>query len=179
MVVATVLRWPSYRRRTCFNPWRVFLVVATVISSANAETKAFPFQSLAGFLGRCDPLFIRYSFNASSFQSLAGFLGRCDLNVAEAIQKAQVVSIPGGFSWSLRLLVVVLKKTINNKFQSLAGFLGRCDSSPRLSHKLRSGFQSLAGFLGRCDSSDQIFYNDTKQVSIPGGFSWSLRRQAS
>ena len=111
------------------------------------------------------------------FQSLAGFLGRCDLKYCMAMRPRRLeVSIPGGFSWSLRHCLIHRPKALNKLFQSLAGFLGRCDVSANCRVRLIAvPFQSLAGFLGRCDRSDYIDAAVDVLVSIPGGFSWSLR----
>ena len=65
------------------------------------------------------------------------------------------VSIPGGFSWSLRQSVGPLFGRTPDEFQSLAGFLGRCD-------------------VGSSGEGEGWYVN----VSIPGGFSWSLRLQS-
>ena len=85
-----------------FNPWRVFWLVATS-RLPTPETPIAMFQSMAGFLARCD---------GSGGQSL---LGR------------RRVSIPGGFSGSLRRYNAVLGYFQSTQFQSLAGFLARCD----------------------------------------------------
>ena len=62
-----------------FNPWRVFLVVATTPTGARPSRHCTTFQSLAGFLGRCDPSDNeKVLVTEAQFQSLAGFLGRCD-----------------------------------------------------------------------------------------------------
>ena len=63
----------------------------------------------------------------SSFQSLAGFLGRCDRISVSLFLSARIVSIPGGFSWSLRQGDSRGEGQDAWLFQSLAGFLGRCD----------------------------------------------------
>ena len=105
LVVATLR--PRHRARfwICFNPWRVFLVVATLLDLR---------------------LFIHYTSG---------------------------VSIPGGFSWSLRRQIPIGSSLEHIRFQSLAGFLGRCDNVLIRLADLHLGV-----------------------VSIPGGFSWSLRR---
>jgi len=58
------------------------------------------FQSLAGFLDRCDDgLKSGIEKVSDMFQSLAGFLDRCDLQTAVIdFATADTVSIPGGFS---------------------------------------------------------------------------------
>ena len=67
------------------------------------------FQSLLGFLMRCDSLTVDADGVANEFQSLLGFLMRCD-----------GISAPG---------------PVRNytKFQSLLGFLMRCDLQQSLS----------------------------------------------
>ena len=60
------------------------------------------FQSLAGFLVRCDSKSLDISINQIQFQSLAGFLVRCDLRRSSCSDPIWIVSIPGGFSCALR-----------------------------------------------------------------------------
>ena len=85
------------------------------------------FQSLLGFLMRCDSFLDSAISNNSVFQSLLGFLMRCD-------------SIPSPF---LR---------ISSMFQSLLGFLMRCDVTTSSMSMVSPKFQSLLGFLMRCDT---------------------------
>ena len=59
------------------------------------------FQSLSGFLMRCDGIFAPNSFAAAMFQSLSGFLMRCDEYARPTIQPLTEVSIPIGFSDAL------------------------------------------------------------------------------
>ena len=211
--------------KTSFNPWRVFWLVATLqcgpgifpehpvsipggfsgslrLSLSRAATgKVLLFQSLAGFLARCDVQDWSAKNSWSWFQSLAGFLARCDIgfyfNRATTPTK---VSIPGGFSGSLRLLCRAAGDFGQVLFQSLAGFLARCDCPPErrrypgfsvsipggFSGSLRpdtryhsqvpfAAFQSLAGFLARCDHGRDLRLGQDLTVSIPGGFSGSLR----
>ena len=113
---------------------------------------------------------------AFEFQSLAGFLGRCDLLPCQLLQ----IILAGFNPWRVFLVVAtcgwlkISRQCV--KFQSLAGFLGRCDSFWKSALKKRcTGFQSLAGFLGRCDIPGTINAKLETEVSIPGGFSWSLR----
>ena len=84
------------------------MLVATS-AAGGTLTITSEFQSLAGFLARCD----LYPLNKDvisyvKFQSLAGFLARCDVSIKTSV------------------------KELVGKFQSLAGFLARCDleSSP-------------------------------------------------
>ena len=61
-----------------------------------------PFQSLSGFLIRCDDAGIRHIDPPGYlFQSLSGFLIRCDGKGGEVLGRLAVVSIPIGFSDSL------------------------------------------------------------------------------
>ena len=63
------------------------------------------FQSLLGFLMRCDRMFTEHcNSRKEAFQSLLGFLMRCDMNL-----------------WG--------SHTPKKKFQSLLGFLMRCDAN--------------------------------------------------
>ena len=67
------------------------------------ECATLLFQSLLGFLMRCD-ISAAGVWTAIGFQSLLGFLMRCDL------------------------IVALLDPIVFAKFQSLLGFLMRCDS---------------------------------------------------
>ena len=155
------------------------MVVAT-FTWGSSRAVADAFQSLAGFLGRCD--FTRrfpYQTIYDVFQSLAGFLGRCDY-----IDPANLAAL-------------------EEAFQSLAGFLGRCDLS--LESALGVGIsrfnpwrvflvvatlpRSLTGWESNRFNPWRVFlvvatfkhYSEPQYdrylVSIPGGFSWSLRRE--
>ena len=133
------------------------------------------FQSLLGFLMRCDPALLDVrTWNKVSipagfsdalrptaisgfafgglFQSLLGFLMRCDPPVA-------ALSIPTSV-----------------RFQSLLGFLMRCDFRNKLCQDyLSTAFQSLLGFLMRCDARYAGCSTGLSTVSIPAGFSDALR----
>gem|GEM_PF-3344309 len=63
----------------------------------------------------------------------------------------QIVSIPGGFSWSLRHILYLVKPTRYCSFNPWRVFLVVATSSTIGASGLGSKFQSLAGFLGRCD----------------------------
>ena len=202
MVVATAALLPCQDALCrCFNPWRVFLVVATLRWIPRAG-RLREFQSLAGFLGRCDALTncsattALTSFNPwrvflvvateqlghgpdsfMTFQSLAGFLGRCDGRPAYMNYLLQEVSIPGGFSWSLRLLDSSGSSPADAEVSIPGGFSWSLRQRGLKPHRAEYMlFQSLAGFLGRCDPLISINRYQRIVVSIPGGFSWSLRR---
>jgi len=59
------------------------------------------FQSLSGFLMRCDAEVGRAALDDLEFQSLSGFLMRCDLIVSLLGTVSRAVSIPIGFSDAL------------------------------------------------------------------------------
>ena len=110
------------------------------------------------------------------FQSLLGFLMRCDARPLECWGCRSEVSIPAGFSDALRLCAPEVFPVSVIGFQSLLGFLMRCDQTVyekwetertvsipagfsdalRRFMRMRLGqtslFQSLLGFLMRCDS---------------------------
>ena len=65
------------------------------------DNRNFSFQSLSGFLMRCDIRSGALTFPASWFQSLSGFLMRCDRNLCRGVPLARPVSIPIGFSDAL------------------------------------------------------------------------------
>ena len=116
----------------------------------------------------------------SRFQSLAGFLARCDSWERDRLFLRRAVSIPGGFSGSLRPVIPSRSSPASWWFQSLAGFLARCDGIPgamteteaavsipggfsgslrlkcwMLREFMQCQFQSLAGFLARCDNPEK------------------------
>ena len=71
----------------------------------------------------------RLSSAYKQFQSLLGFLMRCDVGINGASTGEYSVSIPAGFSDALRLLFPSNLLGSSGEFQSLLGFLMRCDSS--------------------------------------------------
>jgi len=88
------------------------------------------FQSLAGFRARCDAGggYV-YAYDYILFQSLAGFQARCDpLGRVGRPGRPDDVSIPGGFSGSLRPNSNIAGTDAYIEFQSLAGFQARCDA---------------------------------------------------
>ena len=60
------------------------------------------FQSLLGFLMRCDVTVVRPKYPTMPFQSLLGFLMRCDGKDPRTGNTGVDVSIPAGFSNALR-----------------------------------------------------------------------------
>ena len=61
------------------------------------------FQSLSGFLVRCNAKHNDLEKNPEMFQSLSGFLVRCNFPLGSQQPEAVFVSIPVGFSRSLQL----------------------------------------------------------------------------
>ncbi len=110
-----------------FNPCRVFKLVA-MVSTGHLTSADNWFQSLSGFQARCDtPTLNRFAMFRAEFQSLSGFQARCD-GVYRALNFGrQLVSIPVGFSSSLRFHKLYLIPYNFSKFQSLSGFQARCD----------------------------------------------------
>ena len=100
---------------------------------------------------RCDVIYhYNIMIQPCKFQSLLGFLMRCDKTPQLfLICHGALVSIPAGFSDALRLNDVPENHSLR-KFQSLLGFLMRCDSHCD-SYACTEWFQSLLGFLMRCD----------------------------
>jgi len=167
-------------RWTGFNPCRVFSFAATI--AATARRIAFSkFQSLSGFLVRCDNKIIApptpikvvsipVGFSRSlrlSLSSIWGFVyegfNPCRVFSFAATQKLlkliegpTIVSIPVGFSRSLRPAGFLPQIYDNVKFQSLSGFLVRCDGKKVFQLWHFSQFQSLSGFLVRCDYRDTL-----------------------
>ena len=134
------------------------------------------FQSLLGFLMRCDLGLAEIGEGGKKFQSLLGFLMRCDSVSLSSLLLCISVSIPVGFSDALRLIGSASAADVTNMFQSLLGFLMRCDVSPFLTSIPIIMFQSLLGFLMRCDLQCRTGMKSFGTVSIPVGFSDALRR---
>ena len=89
------------------------------------------FQSLLGFLMRCDACVIVCCPVSAVFQSLLGFLMRCDTPSVRWVDDYGEVSIPAGFSNALRPLIADIRLLFWFMFQSLLGFLMRCDTNCR------------------------------------------------
>ena len=109
------------------------------------------------------------------FQSLLGFLMRCDQIWRHADRNHNRVSIPAGFSDALRPRFSIVFVFDISEFQSLLGFLMRCDATLRRNNDNLTSFQSLLGFLMRCDSGFKMVAAAITNVSIPAGFSDALR----
>ena len=133
----------------CFNPCRVFLVVATMTALLEIIAEELEFQSLSGFLGRCDRAFSGSPHRRrTQFQSLSGFLGRCDVGITNS-----GFSGPSCFN-PCRVFLVVATGSDQSyteadiMFQSLSGFLGRCDHLGRWPRSgRRTGFNPCRVFL--------------------------------
>ena len=90
--------------------------------------------------------------DCSMFQSLSGFLVRCNSDVNRAVQgMSDRVSIPIGFSGSLQHRMRWYRPGLGYEFQSLSGFrfVATLKDSPKDGKPLV--FQSLSGFLVRCN----------------------------
>ena len=87
--------------RKSFNPYRVFWFAATMLSMWIGRSY-LAFQSLSGFLVRCNPLDCMEAAPTLKFQSLSGFLVRCNILTDAEITSEIAVSIPIGFSGSLQ-----------------------------------------------------------------------------
>ena len=150
------------------------------MQSGSAQRARTGFQSLLGFLMRCDYFSPRLAASRSSaFQSLLGFLMCCDRRLQTRPRRARRVSIPAGFSDALRHSVITIFASTIAMFQSLLGFLMRCDVTNSATPGLPEGFQSLLGFLMRCDEINLVIEDLHKcVVSIPAGFSDALRPNA-
>ena len=131
-----------------FNPCRVFLVVAT-IPMMNAFPSAYLFQSLSGFLGRCD---FGQQFAArmenEGFQSLSGFLGRCDPSFSNSSSRLRPCFNPCRVFLVVATRISRLPACPPPGFQSLSGFLGRCDGAVMIGSAASSaGFNPCRVFL--------------------------------
>ena len=160
------------------------------------------FQSLSGFLARCDfgqrspelvqgPVSIPVGFSRSLRQygvsglrppleavSIpVGFSRSLRLTAwRRGVVQTQTVSIPVGFSRSLRLRENLKSGKLKIEFQSLSGFLARCD------FKLNPQFEFEKGSFNPCRVFSLVATTALRKcfpgfcdVSIPVGFSRSLR----
>ena len=81
------------------------------------------FQSLSGFLMRCDQRYKNPTHPDRGFQSLSGFLMRCDQASLACYRDAHAAG-----------------------FQSLSGFLMRCDTGTESAYTFGSGFNPYRVF---------------------------------
>ena len=110
------------------------------------------FQSLLGFLMRCDLTPISRSGSGGIlFQSLLGFLMRCDKSRCALFRDSSLVSIPDGFSYALR------------PFRSHSADVAIKVSIP-------TGFSDVLRYQRKRERCHYFL------VSIPTGFSDALRR---
>ena len=168
------------------------------------ETLTPRFQSLLGFLMRCDHKRLCVCRDHGVVSIPVGFsdaLRHCvcttryyfryvsiPVGFSDALRLPEghillalidVVSIPVGFSDALRPYLFRQCVVTHKKFQSLLGFLMRCDDVAPDGHDPNVEFQSLLGFLMRCDTRRGIVAGGSGFVSIPVGFSDALRRNAA
>ncbi len=135
-----------------FNPYRVFSIVATIPRS--------PLQRTAGRVSI--PIGFSLSLRRSRpvprsrpdrpFQSLSGFLYRCD-----RLPLPAQGGVPGFNPYRVFSIVATEWEAsfedLYLRFQSLSGFLYRCDYFTwDWDDSTAAGFQSLSGFLYRCDA---------------------------
>ena len=108
------------------------------------------------------------------FQSLLGFLMRCDLE-SRAVAVRCCVSIPAGFSDALRRRCKTRKCGCVLLFQSLLGFLMRCDHIPLRLYVSLHHVSIPAGFSDALRPDAICKWLGLHTVSIPAGFSDALR----
>ena len=166
---------------TCFNPWRVFSWLATLLTCQ--ESFLFPVSIPGGFFRGLQPtkwhdtiMPCSFSFNpwrvfswlATSeldykvlhprlFQSLAGFFVACNkmIDCDNYLYDLQV-SIPGGFFRGLQRKLTIDDMAINAGFNPWRVFSWLA-TSPTRSLLWSSGrFQSLAGFFVACNSMSKF-----------------------
>jgi len=135
------------------------------------------FQSLSGFLARCNAASGIKSALNTLFQSLSGFLARCNFEQNSAWGRPRFRFNPCRVFLLVATLVLDTNFVAVLEFQSLSGFLARCNFrnvvcivlivhmvsipvgfscslQPCLSIGClcnREPFQSLSGFLARCN----------------------------
>jgi len=111
------------------------------------------------------------------FQSLLGFLMRCDSTSPAPQGTTTIVSIPVGFSDALRPLRTKQQRVSPEQFQSLLGFLMRCDASSQ-THAQVYNVSIPVGFSDALRLQIRMLFHRRKRVSIPVGFSDALRHIA-
>ena len=143
---------------------------------SDAAYQCHQFVSIpAGFSDALRPCTPFVASVIAKFQSLLGFLMRCDDIVRDGLRAAMQVSIPAGFSDALRPAMGASLISMGMEFQSLLGFLMRCDAIVAVDAAATTMFQSLLGFLMRCDDPAARQSGIRDPVSIPAGFSDALR----
>ena len=108
------------------------------------------FQSLLGFLMRCDCRLDSVQRMVVLFQSLLGFLMRCDMGRVYVYSDTRIVSIPAGFSDALRQYLMRMR-------------------TPDIEVSIPAGFSDALRPSRRQTALTGI------RVSIPAGFSDALR----
>ena len=136
-----------------FNPYRVFWFAATfsfgsgsgVVNSVSIPigfsgslqleminpitTNIEKFQSLSGFLVRCNDVYCFGGPTVSGFQSLSGFLVRCNIRSWLRTGPLQESFNPYRVFWFAATSAVQSRWRLRGAFQSLSGFLVRCNAS--------------------------------------------------
>ena len=108
----------------------------------------------AGFSDALRPDYVFDEFGLVVFQSLLGFLMRCDCLCLIDVQICALVSIPAGFSDALRLNPRHCSAT--GVVSIPAGFSDALRQGTDITDlKLEVKFQSLLGFLMRCDPESE------------------------
>ncbi len=158
-----------------FNPYRVFSIVATRLRVGDGRRRLVSIPIGFSLSLRHEILTLPHYFGPW-FQSLSGFLYRCDGGTVPELNSVTVVSIPIGFSLSLRPYLSTTTFSSISLVSIPIGFslslrLGQWFIYPESLLK----FQSLSGFLYRCDSISGSSSARYSYVSIPIGFSLSLR----
>ncbi len=111
------------------------------------------------------------------FQSLSGFLGRCNSFRPRREERPRFVSIPIGFSRALQPHLSP-PKVIKTSFQSLSGFLGRCNLIYPKSYLFdKISFNPYRVFSGAATRICRGRIWPPGKVSIPIGFSRALQRE--
>ncbi len=162
------------------------------------------FQSLSGFLGRCNlvtPPTLLYRWRC--FNPYRVFSGAATDGDGSFIQIKVVVSIPIGFSRALqhrrppsaRLIYRVslpigfsralqltcspCYKPFMKLFQSLSGFLGRCNYTSRSRKPLDTSVSIPIGFSRALQQKYRAMGVPVRDGSIPIGFSRALQHKTS
>jgi hypothetical protein len=92
-----------------------------------SHLRPLPFQSLSGFLARCDMCLQSAYWRSMGFNPCRVFSLVATVSLIFLFGTSLSVSIPVGFSRSLRRVCGRDDIGIDDRFQSLSGFLARCD----------------------------------------------------
>ena len=135
-----------------FNPCWVFWCVATYFLLITSNVRQCSFNPCWVFWCVATRKRWIHDRNSIRFQSLLGFLMRCDPSASIQLRGNRIVSIPAGFSDALRLHFNGRGWHSSRGFNPCWVFWCVATNTTLDCDEWTEAFQSLLGFLMRCDS---------------------------